>query len=91
MLHIVKTMAKLPLALAYMQPEDGVLLIEEAVYAARTGCTLLTHTEQPMLVFVLQEDLEARGCVQGIHSSYHVVDMEGFVDLTVKYVKSITW
>lgn len=91
MLHIVKTMAKLPLALACAQSEDSVLLSEEAVYAARSGCTLLSNHKTQVFVFVLQEDLEARGCLQGIDSSYQVIDMSGFVGLTVKYVKSITW
>ncbi|SJL85204.1 sulfurtransferase complex subunit TusB [Vibrio palustris] len=91
MLHIVKTMAKLPLVFACSQPEDSILLIEEAVYAARSGSALLNNYKTQAFVFVLQEDLEARGCLQGIDSSYQVVDMEEFVGLTVKYVKSITW
>ena len=34
MLHIIKTIEKLNLALAYRQPSEHLLLTEDAVYAA---------------------------------------------------------
>ncbi|MGS2743622.1 DsrH/TusB family sulfur relay protein [Halomonas sp. LS-001] len=77
-----------------MGPQDHLVLIEEAVTAVVT-----TQWEGwrigPDRISVLREDLMLRGLAseEGPHEAlnYRVIDMNGLVDLTVNYPRSVSW
>lgn len=77
-----------------MGPDDHLMLIEEAVTAV-----LATQWEGWKMasdkISVLHEDLVLRGLTsqEGLHetSNYRVIDINGLIELTVKYPKSVTW
>lgn len=75
-------------ALAAMQPDDHLILIEDAVYAvldqAQTWPNACCH--------VLQEDLGARGLAGKSHgASLACVDIDGFVALTCRCDRTLSW
>lgn len=81
-------------ALNAMGPHDHLVLIEEAVTAV-----LATQWEGWSMasdkISVLHEDLVLRGLAfeEGLHEAlnYRVVDINGLIELTVKFPKSVTW
>ncbi|MFM2622046.1 sulfurtransferase complex subunit TusB [Vibrio owensii] len=92
MLHIIKSVAALDDAMAlYSDSEqDDVLLIEDAVYAANPQHKAFSKVKGPS-VFALQSDIEARGMSNRISPSIEVIGYAGFVELTAKQAKSLTW
>lgn len=90
MLHIIKSVSALSDAVRLCQQHDELLLIEEAVYAAVAQHSAF-HQLQGLSVSALESDLKARGIHQRISPSIMVVDYAGFVELTVKQAKSLTW
>ncbi|CAH8227550.1 sulfurtransferase complex subunit TusB [Vibrio aestuarianus] len=91
MLHIVKDASKMILVQRYSTDEDEILLIEDAVYMSNPNAMHFGQIIDLTKVYVLSEDLAARG-VEDLSSPHMMkVNFSGFVDLTVKHDKSITW
>ncbi|BCN25266.1 sulfurtransferase complex subunit TusB [Vibrio alfacsensis] len=90
MLHIIKSVTALNDATAFYSEQDAVLLVEDAIYAANPQHQAFTLVKGP-LVYALQSDVEARGMSNRISPSIEVVNYSGFVELTVKQAKSLTW
>ncbi|MGR5238819.1 sulfurtransferase complex subunit TusB [Vibrio alfacsensis] len=90
MLHIIKSVAALDDAMALYSEQDDVLLIEDAVYAANPQHQAFSKVKGPS-VFALQGDIDARGMTNRISPSVSTIGYEGFVELTVKQDKSLTW
>lgn len=86
-LYIINQPTKLNQALSYMAEQDAVLLIEDAV--------ILTTSEQAELpdlkLYVLEEDLIARGLQEQIVDGWQLVDYPQFVELTLSFDKSVSW
>ncbi len=91
MLHIVKSVDKLKLALTYSQPQDPVLLVEDAVYVCLPNHELFTQISAVEQVSVLKADLDSRGLQVLVSNTIEQVDYDGFVKLTVLNDKSVTW
>ncbi len=91
MLHIVKSLEKLKLIQRYLQPSDVLLLVENAVYASAEHSAYFAHISQTNDVYVLQEDLQARGWLKKSSSNIHIIDRFEFVELTINHAKSISW
>ncbi|WP_136487915.1 sulfurtransferase complex subunit TusB [Vibrio sp. H11] len=91
MLHIVKNPQQLALVSRYLLSQDALLLVENAVYAASQVSPFYSHLPTAVPVYALQEDLQARGWLAHCPPLVEVIDMDGWVDATVKYGKSITW
>lgn len=73
-----------------MGPEDRLLLIEDGVQGALPS--LVRHFgELPGRLFVLREDLEARGLEGRCAAEVLVVDADGFVILTEEADKTVSW
>ncbi|MTD29188.1 sulfurtransferase complex subunit TusB [Erwinia sorbitola] len=71
---------------------DDVLLLQDGVIAAIDGSSALEALlNAPISVYVLKEDLEARGLVAQISSSVTTVSYTGFVTLAVKHPQQMTW
>ena len=91
MLHIVKSVDKLKLALTYSQPQDNFFLVEDAVYVCLPNHELFTQICAVDQVSVLKPDLDSRGLQPLVSGALSQVDFDGFVKLTVLSDKSVTW
>jgi len=72
----------------------GLLLIEDAVYAATRGSPVearLREAQSKLKIYVLLPDLEARGMADRLIEGVTPVDYAGFVDLVVEYRSSQSW
>lgn len=73
---------------------SAILLIEDGVYAAtRTSAKHNSLTEAPsgVRIFVLHEDLQARGLTGLLLPDIETVDYRGFVELTTRYQSVLSW
>ncbi|MBW3697385.1 sulfurtransferase complex subunit TusB [Vibrio sp. T187] len=91
MLHIIKSLDKLPLVFNYIASEDHVLLVENAVYAANPNHQMHSALIDLNRISVLEEDCSARGLVSVLSKTISMVSFSGFVELTVLHNKSMTW
>lgn len=92
MLHIIKSQSGLTDAINLIQPDDAVLLVEDAVYALfRQSSPLIGLKDQKDRFWVLQEDLVARGLVDLAKVDAQLTDFKGFVYFTEQHAQSITW
>ncbi|QLK62810.1 sulfurtransferase complex subunit TusB [Enterobacteriaceae bacterium Kacie_13] len=81
-----------PLLIKLVAPEDALLLMQDGVLAAIEGsqaCELLFQHVQS--VYVLSEDLAARGLVGQISHNITLIDYTGFVALTEKHAQQTAW
>lgn len=77
-------------ALDAMEPDDLLLLIEDAVQGGVPG--MISYLDEASgRVFALREDIEARGLGGRLDSSVQMVDIDGFVTLTEKATQSVSW
>ena len=92
-LHIVSTSPFASQTLAQclnrMAKKDGLLLIQDGVYA------LTDHRLHPQLtgiekLFALNEDIQARGLGDAMHSA-EIIDYEAFVALTLAFERTLSW
>jgi tRNA 2-thiouridine synthesizing protein B len=69
------------------QPEDGALLTGNGVYLGLPSPTL------PGLpgLHALRHDVEARGLLSQWPTSIPLVDHAGYVDLCIRFTKSLNW
>ncbi|NVJ68356.1 MAG: sulfurtransferase complex subunit TusB [Gammaproteobacteria bacterium] len=84
-LFIINNPTKLASCLEHIGQSDGILLIEDAVLAAREA---LAKTCTDLLV--LEDDLIARG-IKSTNSQWQAIDYEGFVSKTLSFDKSVSW
>jgi len=80
--------------LRYAQAGSSILLIEDAVYAARNGTEvsdIIKSAMQDKSVYVLQPDLEARGVNSNLIDGVKSVDYAGFVNLTTENSAVQAW
>ena len=69
-----------------------IILIEDAVNAALANTEwALSLKSAGHSVFVLREDLEARGLIALIDRSFNVVDYAGFVQLCCEHTPIVSW
>ncbi|MGV2990677.1 sulfurtransferase complex subunit TusB [Vibrio sp. E150_011] len=86
MLHIIKNETGFKHAQCYLNLQDAIILIQDASYLA--GMPLFSEKDN---VFVLSEDLQARGLSVESSNNLQVIDFKGFVELTEIHENSITW
>ena len=90
MLHVVSqspfSHTMLQRCLDLIQAGDQLLLIQDAVIAATTNHWV--QQLQDKEIYVLQEDLAARGLIPKIGIP---IDMTGYVALVVKYNSPLCW
>ncbi|ACQ94371.1 sulfur relay protein TusB/DsrH [Tolumonas auensis DSM 9187] len=90
MLHVVSSSpfahTALKNCLDFMQPEDQLLLIQDAVIACTTDewCRQFQNRE----VYAMQDDLLARGLNA---KEGNLINMADYVDLVVKYGSPLCW
>ena len=90
MLHVVSqspfSHTMLQRCLDFMQADDQLLLIQNAIIAATTNHWV--QQLQDKEIYILQEDLTARGLTAKIGIP---VDMEGYVALVIKHNSPLCW
>ncbi|WP_163393231.1 sulfurtransferase complex subunit TusB [Enterovibrio norvegicus] len=96
MLHTLYTSpyssSSLKLCLDYAQAPSAILLAEDAVVAAiEQGEWFLPLLSSNHRIYVLQEDVQARGLEGKIASEFEIVDIKGFVCLTEQHVTQMKW
>ncbi|ADW71950.1 MULTISPECIES: sulfurtransferase complex subunit TusB [Rahnella] len=72
--------------------DDALLLMQDGVLAALDGseaCNLMSQHVQS--IYVLSEDLAARGLVGQISHRITLIDYTGFVALTEKHTQQTAW
>ena len=76
------------------RPGDSILLLEDGVYAACAnigeGC-VLSGMHLVDKIYVLSEDVDARGIAKLLLPEVESVDYKGFVELTCVHEKTISW
>lgn len=78
--------------LRMLQPGDDLLLIQDGVIAALEGGRYLESLRAaPITVYVLEEDIHARGLSAQISGSVVRVGYTDFVRLTVKHSAQMAW
>lgn len=95
MLHTLMTSpfrCDLSAMIRLISPGDDVLLIQDGAIAAIEGNHALEALlNAPISLFVLKEDLDARGLFGQISPKVTVVSYTGFVALVVKNPQQLTW
>ncbi len=95
MLHTLMTSpftCDLPAMLRLLSPGDDVLLLQDGVIAAMTGSQALAALlDSGAGIYVLQEDLQARGLTGQISTNATQVSYNQFVALTVKHPQQLSW
>ncbi|PKF51512.1 sulfurtransferase complex subunit TusB [Enterovibrio nigricans] len=96
MLHTVNSSpfstSSLSLCLRYAERHCEILLIEDAVVAAISG----GEWQQKLAasghrIYVLKDDVIARGLLEKIEHPCEVIEMKDFVELTERHVTQMKW
>ncbi|MDT8400031.1 MAG: sulfurtransferase complex subunit TusB [Pseudomonadales bacterium] len=75
-------------------PGSAILLLEDGVYGAMDNPQnrkLLAHLSHSHELFVLEEDLTARGITGNIMPGIKKTDYAGFVELSLRFSKVLNW
>jgi tRNA 2-thiouridine synthesizing protein B len=73
---------------------DGILLIEDGVYAALINSDFsanLAQATERFTFYALGPDLQARGVIDQVCAKVQIVDYRGFVELATQYAKVQAW
>ncbi|WWP00986.1 MAG: sulfurtransferase complex subunit TusB [Candidatus Dasytiphilus stammeri] len=78
--------------LRMLSSDDEILLLQDGVIAALEGSRKLNSLQKSSVnIFVLKDDVMARGLLSKISSSIVLVSYDEFVKLTVHHVNLISW
>ncbi|WP_407079439.1 sulfurtransferase complex subunit TusB [Candidatus Regiella insecticola] len=78
--------------LALVTPKDDILFLQDGVTAVIKDSEIFNNLlSQSKNLFVLKDDLSARGLNEKISEIVTVIDYAGFVDLTVKHHQHFAW
>lgn len=95
MLHTLMTSpfyCDLSAMLRLLAEGDDVLLLQDGVIAALEGSSALEALlNAPISVYVLQEDLDARGLIAQISTRVITISYTDFVTLSVRHSQQMTW
>lgn len=96
MLHLVKhspySRQALAQCLDYAQPNSTIVLLSDAVVAGVAGSEWATRLfTETHAVYLLSDDVIARGLGDKLHPSAELIDMRQLVDLSADHVTQMTW
>jgi tRNA 2-thiouridine synthesizing protein B len=78
--------------LLLLQEGDDLLLLQDGVTAALANSQMLEKlASSPATLWVLEEDVVARGLVAQISTKVARLDYTGFVALTAKHQQQVAW
>ncbi|WP_312061670.1 sulfurtransferase complex subunit TusB [Pantoea septica] len=82
----------LDMLLLMLTAEDDLLMLQDGVLGALEGSSALSRLlTSPATLWVLTEDVSARGLAGQISAKIRPVDYTGFVALTEKHRQQMTW
>lgn len=90
--HSPFTDTRLDSCLRLLGARDALLLCGDAAYALQPGSAPFAHLQgraEALQVFVLAEDLQARGLAAPAWAT--AIDYPAFVDLTIQHAKVNSW
>lgn len=71
---------------------DDLLLLQDGVLAALAGCrALMRLSDCEAMLWVLDEDVQARGLTGQISTRVQRIDYTGFVMLTSRHQQQMVW
>ncbi|MBK4775772.1 sulfurtransferase complex subunit TusB [Candidatus Pantoea edessiphila] len=73
---------------------DDIILLQDGVIAALKGnlaIEKILNTNKSIRIYVLEEDLIARGLIKQISTKVYLVNYNGFVKLTEKHKQQMMW
>ena len=76
--------------LKHVSEQDSILLIEDAVVAADKSSPFITQL-MAHKVYVLKNDVEARGLKDRLHEHASLASDDDFVELSITHQSSISW
>ncbi|MGF1874315.1 sulfurtransferase complex subunit TusB [Photobacterium frigidiphilum] len=96
MLHTVTTSPfhtqSLQSCLRYISQDDEILLLQDAVFAGlRENILSKTIKVSGVKIYLLKEDLLARGIENKVDEYFEVVDYSGFVSLSIQHEAQMKW
>lgn len=96
MLHTVTTSPfhtqSLQSCLRYISQDDEILLLQDAVFAGlRENIWSKTIKFSGVKIYLLKEDLLARGIAGKVDECFEVIDYSGFVSLSVQHDVQMKW
>lgn len=78
--------------LLLLQEGDDLLLLQDGVSAALAGSQMLIKlSASPATLWVLEEDVRARGLDEQISTNVARLDYTGFVAMTAKHPQQVAW
>ncbi|WWO99299.1 MAG: sulfurtransferase complex subunit TusB [Candidatus Dasytiphilus stammeri] len=78
--------------LRMLSPDDEILLLQDGIIAALEGTSKLNDLlKSSVKIFVLKDDVIARGLLSQISSSILLVSYNEFVKLIERHVNLISW
>lgn len=78
--------------LLLLQEGDDLLLLQDGVTAALAGSQMLIKlSASPATLWVLEEDVAARGLGEQISTNVARLDYTGFVAMTAKHPQQVAW
>ncbi|WP_296060053.1 sulfurtransferase complex subunit TusB [uncultured Amphritea sp.] len=78
-------------SLSAVSEGDALLLIENGVYAAMPGyAELFTRLPGSVQCYLLENDVQARGLTD-LNQEFRHIDYDGFVELSCRYSKVVSW
>jgi len=78
--------------LLLLQEGDDLLLLQDGVSAALAGSQMLIKlSASPATLWVLEEDVGARGLDEQISTNVARLDYTGFVAMTAKHPQQVAW
>ena len=83
------TNSALSQCLKRITPEDGLLLIQDGVYAIKHQDSL-AKLEELSNLYLLSDDLKARA-ISVENPKFNQISYEQFVDLSLQYTKVLSW
>ena len=79
-------------AATIISKNDSILLIQDAVIAATVeNSPIFSFRDAGVKIYLLAEDLAARGLQEKLKMDVNVVDYKGFVGLTVECETQMKW
>lgn len=76
--------------LSLMAADDGLLLLQDAVYAAHGQQQWSKQLKQVKKLYLLDEDMQARA-ISCTHEKAKLINYSEFVDLSLHYEKVMSW
>ncbi|XBC39182.1 MAG: sulfurtransferase complex subunit TusB [Buchnera aphidicola (Nurudea shiraii)] len=95
MLHILTRSpfeVNMILLVNFLKSDDDIVVLQDGVIIAINGNVILNKfLSIPVKIYVLKNDINARGIQKKISNKVYVINYSEFVLLTIKHNKQMSW